>query len=337
MSKKVKVKVPDSVFELRWDLNKYGKKHNIRTKGKGMGKKRKREAKKKLIRSYSESAIVNLNKAVKILSENPDGGKKIMKVREAVENIIHNHEVMSKIAKIYSKDPKPYPNMIFLPYMITNTITFYKNSEGLSDEDKEYANKLDVEGLITFCGKILKRQIRHYRKAGLEDNIAFEMANVIPTAKLLLNGRDWYKALLRKLYAVAEFSSIPLDVVLPAIRSIDKKKQISKEDFLCGFYSEFIFQKSSNKALSYNDTQKELHDNLIVDSLVYLDGLKEKKLRDVLKTYIKRRKSAESYKNDSRRVIRFIDHANANSSYTKLKTVIQDLIADNSSNELYLS
>jgi hypothetical protein len=64
---------------------------------------------------------------------------------------------------------------------------------------------------------------------------------------------------------------------------------------------------------------------------------KNRKTRDILKTYIKRRKTAESYKNDTKRVIKFIDHAHSNSSYTSLKSVVQELISDNSSNELYLS
>ena len=55
-----------------------------------------------------------------------------------------------------------------------------------------------------------------------------------------------------------------------------------------------------------------------------------------MKAYIKRRKTAESYKNDTKRVIKFVDYANSNSPYTKLKAVLNELIADNSSNELYL-
>ena len=57
----------------------------------------------------------------------------------------------------------------------------------------------------------------------------------------------------------------------------------------------------------------------------------------MLRQYIKRRKTAESYKNDGKRVIKFTDHANSNSPYSHIKSVVQDLISDNSSNELYLS
>ena len=340
MAKKSKKgKIPKSIFELKWGPKKFAKKNNIRLKGKGMGRKKRKEAQKKLLKAFSSSAIVNLNKAVKILAENPnDTGKRVTKVKSAVENVVFNKEAMKRIAKLYGKNPKEYPNMIFLPYMITNTIR-YHNQEGISAEEKaEAAERLDQESLLLFCEKILKRQIRHYRKAGLDDCVAFEMANVIPTTKLLKNSRQWYKNLQRRLHLVAEHSSVDISTILSAVRSVDKKKAaIDKKTFLEGFFSEFILTKGTNKSHTYNDTQKELHENLIEATLEYLESLKERKLREILKMYIKRRKSAEANKNDTKRVIRFIDHANSNSRFTRLKNVVQDLISDNSNNELYLS
>ena len=339
MGKKKKVKIPDSVMELKWSSEKFAKKHNIRIKGKGMSKKRKKEAQKKLIRTFANKQINNLNTAVKILSDNPGESKKLMKVKDGIDRVIINTEVMERIAKLYKKDPKDYPNMIFLPYMITNTILYY-NQEGLSEKEQAEAEQLDKEALLKFCEQILKRQIKHYREQGLDNNLAFEMANVIPTTKILTGrkGNDWYKTLSRRLYVMAEHGSIDLLTVLDAVRTVDKKKDcIGKKEFFEGFFSHFILTKSSNKSHTYNDTQKELHENLISACLEYMESLKEKQLREMLKTYIRRRKTAESYKTDTKRVIRFVDHANSNSPYTKLKTVVQDLISDNSNNELYLS
>ena len=139
------------------------------------------------------------------------------------------------------------------------------------------------------------------------------------------------------MYDMATVSEVDVDAVLKAITKIDKDKVIDKKDFLEGFFSEFILQRSTNKTHSYTDNQKDLHESLIERTLIYLDNMKSRRLKDLLKQYIKRRKTAEEYKNDTKRVIKFIDHANSNSSYTNIKAVVQELIADNSSNELYLS
>ena len=98
--KKKKLDIPDSVKELRYSTKKFAKKHGIRLKGKGMSKKDKKRQLKNLQAEYSRCAIKGLNKAVKIMAENPDA-KNIDKVREGVENIIKNAAVMKKIvAKI---------------------------------------------------------------------------------------------------------------------------------------------------------------------------------------------------------------------------------------------
>lgn len=336
MAKKKKVKVPKSVLELRWSPKKFAKKNNIRVSGKGMSKGEKKRNKKRLRNEYSEHAITGLNRAVKIISENSPESKKMDKVKDAVDNIISNPEVMKRVAKIYAKHPKNYPNMKFLPHMIMNTILYYAQ-DNLDGEDKEIADALDKEGLVKFCEKILKGEIRRYKKAGTSSDVAYQLATVVPTTKLLKNNRQWYKNLIQSLYFIAENDEVDLGVVLPAIQKIDKKKSMEKRDFYEGFYLEFIFTKSSNKKNLWNDSQKELHENLIDKTLEYLDGLKSRKCKDILKAYIKRRKTAESYKNDNTRVIKFVDYANSNSSFTNLKAVVQELISDNDQNEMYLS
>ena len=334
--KKKKIKIPKSVLELKMTPKKFAKKHGIKVKGKGLSKGEKKRNIKKLRNSYSEAAINGLNKAVKILAENSPEGKKVLKVKDGVDNIISNAEVMKTIAKLYRKNPKGYPNMIYLPDMIMNTLMYY-SSENISDEEKEIAKTLDAEGLVEFCEKILKGEIKRYRKLGLQDEVAYQLASTIPTTKLFKNGRQWYKKLIQSLYMIAEKYDVDVDVILQAVSKIDKKKSINKKDFLEGFFSEFILTKSSNKNHSFNESQKALHETLVERTLEYMDGIKSRKCKEILKMFIKRRKTAESYKNDTKRVIKFIDHANSNSSYTNLKSVVQELIGDNSSNELYLS
>ena len=136
---------------------------------------------------------------------------------------------------------------------------------------------------------------------------------------------------------MAENKDIDVEAILHAICRIDKEEVISKKAMLREFYSEFILQKYTNKQAKFNEKQKELHEGLIENALKYIDDLKLSKIRDILRGYIKTRKKAEEFKNDSRRIIKFVDHANSNSPYENIKKVVQDLIAENSANEVYLS
>ena len=131
MSKKKKISIPKSVSELKMSIKKFAKKNNIRLKK--VGKKEKKRNLKKLRSLYSKSAIIGLDKAVKIISENPQAeGKKIEKVKTAIEKVITNNTVMEDIAKLYKKDPDKYKNLIFLPHMIINTLLYY-SQEDLSE------------------------------------------------------------------------------------------------------------------------------------------------------------------------------------------------------------
>lgn len=331
---KKKVKIPKSVLQLRDGPKKFAKKNDIKLKGKGMSKSDKKHAQKRLKKEYGAYAVKTLDKAVKILAENPAGGKKIDKVREGVDCVISDPKIMEMVAKLYQKSPDDYPNMMYLPSMIMNTIAYY-NSDSISDEEKEVGKNLDTDALIKFCEKILKKQIKRYKSNGLSQTVAFQMATVIPTTKLLRN-RHWYRRMIQQMYDIAAVDEVDPNDILRAVYKLNKDKNMSKKEFLDGFYSEFILTKSTNKAHNFNDNQKELHERLIENALTYMEALKPSKLRDMLKTYIKRRKTAEEYKNDTKRVIKFVDHAHSNSAYTNIQKVVQELIADNASNELYL-
>ena len=335
MSKK-NIKIPKSVLDLRLSPKKFAKKHGIKLKGKGLSKGEKKRNKKRFIETRSEKSIGGLDKAVKLLSLVDQDSKKFLKVKDAVETTILDAKLMKRIAKLYSKDPDRYPNMMFLPRIIMMTLVYYQ-SEDISDEEKEIGNNLNVSDLVEFCQKILKKEIKRYKKSGISAGMAFQLASIVPTTKIFKQNRVWYQRLIQSLYQIAEKDQVDLKTILPAIQKIDKKGSIDKKDFYEGFFSGFIWTRASNKNHSFNDTQKELHEDLIEQSLDYLNSIKSRRLKEILKSYIKGRKKAEENKTDGKRVIKFIDHANSNSSYTNIKAVVQELISDNSSNELYLS
>lgn len=333
MGKAKKISIPKSVKNLRWTPKKFAKKSGIRLSGKGMSKKEKKRNLKRLNKEYAEFAVDGLNKAVKILAMHPDA-KNIDKVKDGVDNVITNADAMKRIPKIYKKAPDAYENLIYLPSMIMNTIAYYK-SDNISDEEKKVAETLDADGLIVFCEKILKKQIKRYKGFGFDDVDAFQMASTIPTSKLFKN-HVWYRRLTQAMYDIAAEREVDVDLVLKSVCKIDKKNQIKKKEFLEGFYTEFISMRSSNRNTKFTDHQKELQESLIDHALAYLDSLKPRKLKEILKTYIRRRKRAEQMKSDSKRVLKFTEHANSNSPYGTIKAVVVELIADDPDNELYL-
>lgn len=330
MDKKRKIEVPKSLYDLKLSEKKFAKKHNIRISEKSMSKRERKRARQRLDDEYGKFVIIKLNKALKILSDVKDEeNKKIIKLKDIINNIILNKDTMKQVSKVYKDNSDAYPNLPYLAFMIVNTIEHL-------EQPTEGESNIDTEMLLKFCERILKEPMKKYKKQGMSQQTAFKMASIIPSGKRLKGNRIWYKRLIQGMYDIASYEQVNVPMIFRSVCDVDKKS-IDKKVFNKEFFSEFILSRDGNRKAKMNDEQKELHETLIEMAVQYLDSRKNNELRDILKTYIRRRKTAESYKNDVKRVIKFVDFANSNSEYSNIKSCVQDLISDNGTNELYLS
>ena len=330
------IEIPKCVKVLKMSKKKYAKKNDFNIDSKKMGDKERKRKLKKLTLEYNEDVIKGLDKAVKILSEVTEESKKLNKIKAGVESVIVDPSTMDAVAELYKKHPENYPNMIFLPYMIISTITYYRQ-EDLTDEEKEFGKRIHNDDLIEFCEKILRKIIKQYKKHDLDERTAFHIATVIPSTKLLAGSRKWFRNLISTFRLMSETEVPEVKKIFKAILKLDGKKYIGKKLFYELFYQEFILTKLTNKKYSSTETQKEFYEKLVDMTLDYLNDLKVGKLKGILKQYIKARKKAEEFKTDGKRIIKFIDHATSNSPYQNIKAAVQELIADDKDNELYLS
>lgn len=330
------IEIPKCVKVLKMSKKKYAKKNDFNIDSKKMGDKERKRKLKKLTLEYNEDVIKGLDKAVKILSEVTVESKKLNKIKEGVESVIVDPSTMDAVAELYKKHPELYPNMIFLPYMIVSTITYYRQ-EDLTDEEKEFGKRIHNDDLIEFCEKILRKIIKRYKKNDLDERTAFHIATVIPSTKLLAGSRKWFRNLISTFRIMSETEVPEIKKIFKAILKLDGKKYIGKKLFYELFYQEFILTKLTNKKYSSTDTQKEFYEKLVDMTLDYLNDLKVGKLKGILKQYIKSRKKAEEFKTDGKRIIKFVDHATSNSPYQNIKAAVQELINDDKDNEIYLS
>ena len=333
---KQKIKIPKSVLDLRMSPKKFGKKHGIRIK-KGMSKREKKYFRKRLWKEYGSFAANAMNTAVKLLAENNPETHKLNKVKQGVENVITTPKAMESVIRVYNKNPKKYPYMMYLPKMITNTIEYY-HQEDISEDDKKVGESLNTDKLMKFCEKILKKQIKYYKRRGFNDTASFVLASVVPSNKVFVKNDYYIRRLILELYKLAGIDDQPIDVgvVLKAVYKVDKK-HLEYKEFINKFFYQFILQRSSNRTKKFNSNQKELQENLIDFALHYMDSLKPHKLRTMLRSYIKKRKHDEENKIDSKRMINFLDHSLSNSPYLNIKQVVEELIKENASNQTYLS
>ena len=320
-------------------LKKFAKKNDIpyNLKGKDFSKKEKKKAAKEFNKEYASAQLDSLDKAVKILVQcGMQENKKIDKIKESVDDVIRNPSLMNDIIDIYKKDPKQHKWILYLPSMMVATIVYYQGKD-LTDAEKKEAETVDVDMLMKFSEKILKKPIRKYIKHGLSTSAAFQMACAVPSLNVF-TGRTvfFHRKFINTLFEIAKEEVVDIPTYFQAMFAMDKSEKFKKKEFLDEFCLQYLLRKQTNKSAKFTDNQKELQENLNTWALNHLNLIAKERSRSIIKNYIKARKRAEENKIDGTRVISLINHSNANSEYTRLRDVLLDLIKSNSQNELYL-
>lgn len=328
-----KIKLPRSVKQLRLSKKKWAKKNGMDYTGKKLSKGDKKVNKKRVKKKYPVAVAKGLNKAVQVITENPNSDK-IDKINEAINGILTQPKLMAKVAKVYKEDRNNYDELIYLPRIILTTIQYYERSD-ISPEEKAEAENMDVDALTEFCEKILTKPRKKYESFGLSQSAAFALAALIPDNSIL-RGRYWYRRLVHTLYEIAESEVIDFDKVIEAISKLNKKHKMKKDEIRRNFFEEYIFTRKTNRFKQFTKTQNDLHEDLQNACLKYLDKLKKKEIKGILEEYVKRRKKAEKEGKDGSRIFKFIDHANSNSPFENIKWAVGKIITDHPEYETYL-
>lgn len=333
-----KIKIPDTVKDLKLSPKKFGKKIGIRI-NKGMPKKERKFYTKKLWNKYGKMAAEGLNDAMHILSENNPEEKKMAKVVKRVDGVLESPKTMNVVIKRYKKNPNRYPDMIHLPRFIISTVDYYNSTSISEAEKREMDEKFDTEKLIDFSYHILKKPIKYYENRGVADVPAFRLAAAVPSARVFNKSRFYYRNAIEELYKIAALDPnqiLDLNVIIPSMIKVDKTRKISKKEFLRHFCFEFICMRLRNKDLM-EDSQRALNTELTSFVLDFLDSMKPHSLKELLKEYITVRKK-EEYKNlKGTHPINFVEHAAANSPYLNIQNVVQDILEKNNNFATFLS
>lgn len=323
-----KSKLPRSVKALSQSRKDWAKKNGLDYKDDDDNKDL---AKKEFIETFVEG----LDRAMEIILDKPNSDL-AKDVKREIEVALGRTKKIAAATKYYSEHRKKYQYIKYLPNVIVSTLKYVQSpSADLTAQEATLAKNLDEVVLHDFCKAILKKPCEHYEAIGLSNSAAMALASLVPSARILEKGY-WYRALIATLYSMAETDHFEIDDVFEAITTVDKNKVLRKRDLKRKFWLEFILMKNSNRFKDLNESQKTLHEHLQIKALEYMDTLSEDELEAMLLKYIKRRRESESTNSDGRRIFRFVDHANSNSPYTKIKKVVEKIIKGKSEYEAYL-
>ena len=276
-----RIKIPGDAREFAAATFKKYKKHNDCF-----------DSKKELKQSYNMYLIDLLPRTIEFLIRS--GHIKSDEIQETKQAIYAKlvDEDFVKVLRKELKNGNDIDNIKLLPIIIKDilVLTEKENRELLA---KDPNSKIyDMSDLIEISQLILKKRLKKFEKAGIDQTIAFDVLSVIPTSKALETSQTYrIHAFFEVLYEHAKAKAIPFAAIMNTLVD-DKWFQV---------FIAFALLERKDKFTNLTDAQKTFY--LDVSNWVFstMEKLSKDEIEAILRAFVAARKRDEAQGRDSNR------------------------------------
>ncbi len=276
-----RIKIPGDAREFAAATFKKYKKHNDCF-----------DSKKELKQSYNMYLIDLLPRTIEFLIRS--GHIKSDEIQETKQAIYAKlvDEDFVKVLRKELKNGNDIDNIKLLPIIIKDilVLTEKENRELLA---KDPNSKIyDMSDLIEISQLILKKRLKKFEKAGIDQTIAFDVLSVIPTPKALETSQTYrIHAFFEVLYEHAKAKAIPFAAIMNTLVD-DKWFQV---------FIAFALLERKDKFTNLTDAQKTFY--LDVSNWVFstMEKLSKDEIEAILRAFVAGRKRDEAQGRDSNR------------------------------------
>lgn len=252
------------------------------------------DSKKELRRSYNLWLVDKFSDVIEfIVKYGHINDEKVQKYKAAAMTKINDPDFIKVLTKEVKKG-NDVKNIDLMPIVIYEILLEAKKRNDAILAENPNGKIYDVSDLVNLSKLILKKKIKKFSKAGIDQNMAFELLSIIPTKDALEFGQ-WYRIrqFYDKLYDYAKTNSdINFDKIVELV--INKKYQL--------LAITFALLERKEKFGRLNDSQKSLYlkiTNWCFDTMEH--KLKKAELDSVLTAYINGRIKDDKRGHDSNR------------------------------------
>jgi hypothetical protein len=248
---------------------------------------------------------------------------------KATKDGIYAHLVNEDFIKALKKELKAgtkIDSIKLLPIIIADivSITDHNNAEALAADPK--AKVYDMSDLIELSQIILKKKLKKFKKANINEKLAFDCLSVIPTDDVLTVSQNYrIRQLFDVLYEHARNEAIPVS---------DLMKVIVGDEYYSVIVV-FALLERKEKFGTLTEPQKNFYlavSNWAFD--VMEKKLSKEELTTVLNTYVRARRRDESNGKDSNR--RYVLSTLSADDYPRIAGKVNQMIANNDQLKKYL-
>lgn len=257
----------------------------------------------------------------------------------------HLDQVQDTKVKIYQKlmDPKfisylikeidkrdlEFDNMILLPIIVRDIrLAAEKEIEATKAENPDAEVTIDLTDVMNLSKLILKKKIKKMKKAGIDEDLAFEVLSILPSVEVLKKSQAFHiRSLFTELYGQAKTKTIDFEKTINLLFKDDKDNQ-----YLPSLIT-FALLERKEKIGTMNDSQKKLFNDITEYCFKTLEDMKKANITAVLKAYVSTRAKDEAAGRDTNR--RYYISSLPETDYPKILKAVEKLIEEKEDNRKY--
>lgn len=251
---------------------------------------------------------------------------KIKEIKDRADAHLASSMFIEKLTKSVKKG-EDIENIKLFPILLHDYIvtTLRYNKEGKESGDASFVEK-STDDLSKLVKIIMKKKFKKYAKAGVDENLAFDLISSIPTCDVLaFNQKHYLSTFFRYIYEHAKTKTIDFETVV---------NLVFKREYY-PLVITFALLERKEKYATLNDSQKALYLKISDWAFNTMENeMDVDEVERIIKAYISGRKRDDEAGKDAAR--RYTLSSLSEQDYSKIVKVVNRIKASNPNIEKYL-
>ena len=251
---------------------------------------------------------------------------KVQEIKDKADVHLASSMFIEKLTKSVKKN-EDIENIKLFPILLREYIiaTNKYNIEGKESGDNSFVEK-STDDLYKLIKVIMKKKLKKFKKAGIDDDLALDMVSIIPTCDILsFNQRFYLRMFFNYVYEHAKTKTVDFEKLA---------KLVFKEEYY-PLVITFALLERKEKYATLNDSQKALYLKISDWAFNTMENdMDVDEIERIIKAYINGRKRDDEAGKDG--VRRYTLSSLSEQDYSNIVKVVNRIKANNPNVEKYL-
>lgn len=282
------------------------------------------DSKKDLKKGYFGQIIEYLPESIKLLITQGHR-EEVQETKAAIFDKLADPKFVAYLAKNIEKEDLEFENMVLLPTLIHEIVMAAVKQHLAEKAENPNAEPFDTNDLIDLNRIILKKKIKKFVKAGMDEGFALDVLSMIPNPKILQKSPRYHiNNFFVQLYAGVDKTEVKFDKVMEIV---------FKDSEYVDQIIAFALLERKEKIANFSEKQRQLFNEITEYCFKTLEEMKKDSIEAVLKAYVDARKRDEAQNKDTNR--RYYISSLPESDYPKITKVVARICENDESAKKY--